>query len=255
MGDVLFELEGRIGLLTLNRPESMNALTIESIRRLEEISAQVQEDDGCLVLVVTGAGDRAFCAGGDLETLLPAITRDGLDVLFPDPSRRFFSDVYKPVIAAVNGLCVGGGLELMLGTDLRVASERATFALGEVRWGLIPGGGTHVRLPQQVPWAVAMQLLLTGEPIDARRAYEVGLVNQVAAPGDVLAQAMELAAGIARNAPVAVRTAKEIAVRALGNETGFRLEYDLNGRVLASEDALEGPRAFSEKRPPEFEGR
>jgi enoyl-CoA hydratase/carnithine racemase len=100
-----------------------------------------------------------------------------------------------------------------------------------------------------------MQLLLTGEPIDAQRAYEVGLVNEVAAPGDVLARAVELAGTIARNAPVAVRTAKEIAVRALGNEDGFRLEYDLNGRVLASEDALEGPRAFTEKRRPEFRGR
>jgi enoyl-CoA hydratase/carnithine racemase len=255
MSDVLYELAGRVGLLTLNRPESMNALSIESIRRLEELSREVQEDDECLVLVVTGAGDRAFCSGGDLDKLLPAITRDGLEVLFPDPSRRFFSDVYKPVIAAVNGLCVGGGLELMLGTDLRVASEQATFALGEVRWGLIPGGGTHIRLPQQVPWVIAMQLLLTGEPIDARRAHEVGLVNELAVPGDVLPRAMQLAEGIARNAPVAVRTAKEIAVRALDNDPSFRLEYELNGRVLATEDALEGPRAFSEKRPPRFRGR
>jgi enoyl-CoA hydratase len=173
----------------------------------------------------------------------------------PDPTKRFFSDVFKPVIAAVNGLCIGGGFEILLGTDLRVASSAASFGLGEVRWGHIPGAGSHVRLPSQVPWAIAMQLILTARPIDAARAYEVGLVNEIAEPGDVVERAMALAGQIARNAPLAVQTAKEIAVRALGHERGFQLERVLNERVANSDDAKEGPRAFTEKRPPEYTGR
>jgi enoyl-CoA hydratase len=146
-------------------------------------------------------------------------------------------------------------MEMLQGTDLRIAAEHATFGLGEVRWGIIPTGGTHIRLPRQIPWAVAMELLLTGQPIDARRAYEVGLVNRVVPGGELMDAALDLAERICKNGPLAVRTAKEIAVRALGLEPGFVLEKSLGARVLASEDAKEGPRAFVEKRPPRFTGR
>ncbi len=144
---------------------------------------------------------------------------------------------------------------MLQGTDLRIAVEHATFGLGEVRWGLIPTGGSHVRLPRQIPWAVAMELLLTGESIDARRAYEIGLVNRVVPANELMPTAIELAERICRNGPLAVRTAKEIAVRALEQESGFVLEKALGARVLASEDAVEGPRAFVEKRKPRFKGR
>jgi enoyl-CoA hydratase len=144
---------------------------------------------------------------------------------------------------------------MLLGTDLRIAAEHASFGLGEVRWGIIPAGGSHVRLPQQIPWAVAMELLLTGEPIDARRACEVGLVNRVVPADQVLPSALELAEKICKNGPLAVRTAKEISVRALALEPGFVLEKALGARVFSSEDAKEGPRAFMEKRKPEFTGR
>jgi enoyl-CoA hydratase/carnithine racemase len=144
---------------------------------------------------------------------------------------------------------------MLLGTDLRIAADSAVFGLPEVRWGLIPGGGSHVRLPQQVPWAFAMQLLLTGDHVPASRAYEVGLVNEVLPPGRVLERALELARRLARNGPLAVSAAKEIAVRALGNEPRFALEYAINRQVLASHDAAEGPRAFLEKRDPEYLGR
>jgi enoyl-CoA hydratase len=143
---------------------------------------------------------------------------------------------------------------MVAGTDLRIAAEHATFSLGEVRWGLIPMGGSHIRLPRQIPWAIAMELLLTGQPIDSRRAYDVGMLNAVVPKEALMPAALRLAETICQNGPLAVRTAKEIAVRSLGLEAGFVLERELGARVLASEDAREGPRAFSEKRAPKFKG-
>jgi enoyl-CoA hydratase len=255
MSDLLYEVRNRVALITLNRPDAHNALSIEMVGLLAEASRDLLEDDEVLAAVITGAGGAAFCAGGDLGELLPALTDGQLDIVLPEPTRRFFSDVYKPVIAAVNGLCIAGGFEILLGTDLRVAAEGAAFGVAEVRWGLVPGAGTHVRLPAQVPWPIAMQLLLTGDTIDAGRAYEVGLINEIRSPGEVLPRAFELAERIARNGPLAVRTAKEIAVRALEDESRFALEWALQNRVLRSEDAKEGPRAFRERRKPQFQGR
>jgi enoyl-CoA hydratase len=255
MSDLLYEVHERIALITFNRPSAHNALSIEAVELLAEASRAIQEDDHVLAAVITGAGAEAFCAGGDLGELLPALTDGHLEILVPDPTQRFFSNVYKPVIAAVNGLCIAGGFEILLGTDLRVASETASFGLAEVRLGLVPGAGAHVRLPAQVPWAIAMQLLLTGETVDAQRAYEVGLVNELRPQAEVLPRAIELAERIASNAPLAVQTAKEIAQRALAHERGFALEWALQHRVLRSQDAQEGPRAFIAGRRPQFEGR
>jgi len=250
---IRFERRGAIALVTLDRPAARNALTREMLVGLETAFAGFQADPELHVAVLTGAGDQAFCTGMDLKADAQDLTA-GDDMGFSDTTKRQLSDVFKPVIAAVNGYCVAGGLELVLGTDLRVAAEHASFGLGEVRWGLVPLGGSHVRLPRQVPWAVAMELLLTGERIDARRAYEVGLVNRVVPLAELLPTALALAEQICRNGPLAVRTAKEIAVRALALESGFVLEKALGARVLASEDAREGPRAFAEKRKPRFRG-
>jgi enoyl-CoA hydratase len=254
---VLYEIvDDCVAVITLNRPEVHNCLSAAAIEGLAECSRAAQQDPSVRVVVITGAGDDAFCTGGDLTELMQEVSGgDGLARIVPDATKRFFSDVFKPVIAAVNGLCIGGGFEILLGTDLRVAAESARFGLGEVRWGHIPGAGTHVRLPAQVSWPIAMQLLLTAEPIDATRAYEVGLVNEVVTRGEALERAMRLADLVARNASLAVQTAKEIAVRALGHERGFQLERALNERVVRSEDAKEGPRAFTEKRRPRFTGR
>lgn len=254
-GAVTYSVKNSIALVTLDRPAAHNALTVRMLRDLAESFDAARTDKGVRAIVLTGAGDRAFSAGGDLDELIPRLTAGELDILIPDPSKRFFSDVFTPVIAAVNGLCLAGGLEMLLGTDIRVASEHAVFGLPEVRWGLIPGGGTHVRLPQQVPWAVAMKLLLTGDHIDAHEAARVGLINEVVAGEAVLDRALEIAFTVAQNAPVAVRTAKEIAVRALGNEPRFALELGLNERVLNTADAVEGPRAFVEKRTPHYQNR
>jgi enoyl-CoA hydratase len=191
----------------------------------------------------------------DLKEAIPLMTGEGSQLGYDDPTKRPFSDICKPIIAAVNGFCIAGGMEFLQGTDLRVAAENATFGLGEVRWGIIPTGGSHIRLPRQIPWAVAMELLLTGQTIDARRAYEIGLVNQVVPFDQLLPASLQLAEKICKNGPLAVRTAKEIAVRALALEPGFVLEKALGARVFASEDAKEGPRAFTEKRKPRFTGR
>lgn len=254
-GCVRLERHGAVAVLTLDRPAKLNAFTMEMVRAIDALTGEVARDTDIACLVVTGAGERAFSAGGDLVSLLPATVGAGIDTVSPDPARRFFSELFTPVVAAVRGVCIGGGLELMLGTDLRIVSDDARFALGEVRFGLIPGAGSHIRLPRQIPWAIAMQMLLTGEPVTAARAYEVGLVNEVVPSADVLDRAMEVAAEIAANAPLAVRTAKEAVVRGLALTDGFVIEHALNTRVLRSSDASEGPRAFAEKRAPRFTGR
>jgi enoyl-CoA hydratase len=248
-----YEKSGHITTITINRPDAMNALTGEMVSALDAAFEDFNEDDDLWVAVLTGAGDKAFCAGFDLKESIPRVLAGDM-MGYEDPKRRQFSDIYKPIVAAVNGHCIAGGMEMLAGTDLRVAAEHATFSLGEVRWGLIPMGGSHIRLPSQVPWAVAMELLLTGSAIDARRAYEVGLVNRVVPREQLLESAIELAESICKNGPLAVRKAKEISVRALRQEDGFVLEREIGLQVLASDDAKEGPRAFFEKRPPRFKG-
>ena len=249
-----YEKQDRIAVMTINRPEALNAFTREMLAAMDAAFADFEADPGLWVAILTGTGERAFSSGMDLKEALPLIT-SGDEMGYEDHTKRPFSDVFKPIIAAVNGACIAGGMEFLQGTDLRIAAEHATFGLGEVRWGIVPTGGSHVRLPRQIPWAVAMQLLLTGEPIDARRAYEIGLVNRVVPKEELMPAALELAAKICRNGPLAVRTAKQIAVRALNLEPGFVLEKALGAKVLASEDAREGPRAFAEKRTPAFKGR
>jgi len=252
---MLYEKRDRVAIITINRPEAMNAFTAEMLRAMDAAFADFNADPELWVAIFTAAGDRSFCCGMDLKEAIPAMTDGGDELGYEDHTKRPFSDVFKPIIAAVNGYCIAGGLEFLQGTDLRIAAEHATFGLGEVRWGIIPTGGSHIRLPRQIPWAVAMELLLTGRPIDAKRAYDIGLVNQVVPASELMPAALKLAEVICKNGPLAVRTAKEIAVRALGLESGFVLEKALGARVFGSEDAQEGPRAFAEKRPPRFTGR
>ena len=251
---VKFEKRGKIAIFTLNRPETRNAFTTDMMRAMDAAFADFNNDDDLWVAILTAAGDKAFSSGMDLKQAIPLI-QSGDEVGYEDHTKRPFSDIFKPIIAAVNGLCVAAGLEILQGTDLRIAAEHATFGLAEVRWGRIPRGGSHIRLPRQIPWAVAMEILLTGKPIDAQRAYDIGLVNKVVPIDKLMDEAIALAETICRNGPLAVRTAKEIAVRSLRLESSFVLEKALALKVLASEDAKEGPRAFAEKRPPRFTGR
>lgn len=251
-GTVTYSVIDAIAQVTLDRPDAHNAMSVSMLRELAEAFDSARNDENIRAIVLTGAGGRAFSAGGDLGELIPRLTAGEMEVLIPDPSKRFFSDVFTPVIAAVNGLCLAGGFEMLLGTDIRIAADHAVFGLPEVRWGLIPGGGTHVRLPQQIPWSAAMKLLLTADHIDANEALRIGLINEVLPADQVLGRSLEIAGGIAQNAPIAVRTAKEIAVRALANEPKFALELALNERIMRTADAVEGPQAFIEKRVPKF---
>ena len=251
---MLYEKRDRIAIVTINRPEALNAFTPDMLRAMDAAFADFNKDPDLWVAILTAAGEKSFCAGMDLKAAIPLVN-EGDEMGYADHTKRPFSDVFKPIIAAVNGYCIAGGLEFLQGTDLRIAAEHATFGLGEVRWGIIPTGGSHIRLPRQIPWAVAMELLLMGRPITAKRAYDIGLVNEVVAADQLMPTALKWAETICKNGPLAVRTAKEIAVRALGLESGFVLEKAIGARVFASEDAKEGPRAFAEKRPPRFTGR
>lgn len=249
-----YEKRGKIAIMTINRPEAHNAFTAEMLRAMDAAFADFNADDSLWVAILTGAGDRSFSSGMDLKEAIPLL-QSGDEMGYEDHTKRPFCDVFKPIIAAVNGFCIAGGMEFLQGTDIRIAAEHATFGLGEVRWGIIPTGGSHVRLPRQIPWAVAMELLLVGRPIDAQRAYQIGLVNRVVPAGELMEAALEVAEAICKNGPLAVRTAKEIAVRSLALEAPFVLEKALGARVMGSEDAKEGPRAFAEKRKPDYKGR
>ena len=249
-----YEKRGKIAIMTVNRPEAMNAFTVEMLAAMDAAFADFQKDDSLWVAILTGTGDKSFCAGMDLGEAIPKLN-SGEQMGYEDHTKRPFSDVFKPIITAVNGFCIAGGMEFMQGTDIRIAAEHATFGLGEVRFGLVPAGGTHVRLPRQIPWAVAMELLLTGENLDAKRAYEIGLINKIVPKEDLMDAAMKMADNICRNSPLAVRTAKEIVVRQANLEPGFVLEKALAARVFGSHDAQEGPRAFMERRRPNFTGK
>jgi enoyl-CoA hydratase/carnithine racemase len=249
------EIDEHVALLTITREAKRNALTWNMIRELESHASDIQADNKVRSVVLTGAGGLAFSAGGDLESLIPAALDAGHDTLNPDPSKRFLSDLRKPVVAAVRGACFGAGFELLLGTDLRIVAHDARFGLPEAALGMIPGDGTHVRLPQQVPMAVAKELLLLGATLDADRALQVGLVNEVLHSDDVVSRAVEVAAKLAILGPIAVQTSKEIVTRIHEPVDGFVLEHAFNARVLSSADAREGVEAFRARRPPRFTGR
>lgn len=257
--ELLYEVKGAIAYLTLNRPERMNALTPAMRVGLDLVADDFEQRPEVRALIVTGAGDKAFCAGADLRATIPrlsdaAATPSGI---FQDPTRRIFSRVKKPIIAAINGVCVAGGTEMMLGTDLRVAATHATFGLPEPRWGLIAAGGSHVRLPRQIPYCFAMEILLTGRRLSAEEALQFSLINRIVAQDRLMAECEALAEKICRNGPLAVRAAKEAALAAANTswEEGFFIESLIASKVFGSEDAREGAKAFAEKREPHFNGR
>jgi enoyl-CoA hydratase/carnithine racemase len=258
---IRYEQDGRIVTVTLNRPEAMNAIDPETHLELVEAWVRFRDDPEAWVAVLTGAGDRAFCAGADLKKLIPqafaggARGRDHNDYGLGGLTRGL--EVWKPIVAAVNGHALAGGLELALACDLRVAAEHATFGLTETRWAIMPGAGGTQRLPRAVPLARAMEMILTAEPIDAREALRLGLVNAVVPGPEVVPAARRLAEKLCQRGPLAVRAAKEAVLRGLSLPLadGLRLEAFLSATLRGTEDAAEGPRAFAEKRPPVFRGR
>ena len=269
MPDLLYEKRDGIAILTLNRPEQRNAFSPQTMVLLARAWKDFREDDAMRVAILTGAGDTAFCAGGDLKLLLPMFTgarqpetewdhelMSNLgDVMATALLRPF--ELYKPIIAAVNGYAMAGGSEILQSTDIRIASRTASFGLTEVKRGLVPGGGSMVRLQRQIPYAKAMELLMTGDNMTAEEAHRVGFINEVVEPEALMPRALELAAKIAKNAPLAVQAIKETAIRTNGIplEEAFKIEHECSARVMASSDAREGPRAFAEKREPVFKGK
>lgn len=255
---LIYEVKGHVAVLTLNRPDQYNSITPEMRTGIRAVFNEANNDDNVWVIIFQANGEKAFCAGADLGSTVKNLTatpETQLREVVPDPTKRHFSDIYKPIIAAINGICTAGGVEMMLGTDIRIASPNARFGLGEVRWGIVPLGGSHIRLPRQVPWAVAMEILLTGDMIEAERAREIGLINRIVPLETLHEEAFKLAERLCKNGPLALRTAKESAVRGLQLEQAFSQDFYLASRVFYSEDAKEGPKAFKEKRPPNFTGR
>lgn len=256
--DILFDRTDGIATITLNRPDVLNAMQPQNFLDVDRLALQAEKDDAIGVIILTGTGECAFCTGADLGGGIQKVTgAEGLEVVIPDPSRRFFSEITKPIIAAVNGVCVAGGMEMLLGTDLRVAAEHATFGITEARWGLIACGGGVSRIARQIPWARAMEMALLGATIGAQEALGIGLINRVVKPGELMETCREMAARIMRNGPLAVRKAKETIVQThtMAWPDAFRFEYEAGRAIMASEDAKEGPNAFLEKRTPSFKGR
>lgn len=263
---VVYEKKDHIAYIRLNRPEAKNALDPETVVALADAWVDFRDDDEMRVAIVTGTGD-AFCSGADLAKLIPLITgarqaeTDADKAIQADPTlsqkallRDF--ELWKPVIAAVNGYALAGGCELVQATDIRVASEKASFGLTEVTWAIFPMGGSTVRLPRQVPFAKAMEILLTGEKFDAKTALELGFVNYVVPPDQLLTKAEEIAKKIASNGPLAVRAVKQSVIENSGVNVKDALarELELAMPIFMSKDAREGPKAFKEKRPPKYQG-
>lgn len=258
MKKVLFEIRNNLAYITINRPEVMNAMDPETYQLLSEAWCEVRDNPDIRVAIVTGVGEKAFSAGADLKTAIPHqpekyefwLTQKGMLL-----NRGL--EVWKPVIAAVNGYCLGGGLTLLLATDLRIASESAVFELSEARRGFFLASGATQRILKQLPYAIAMEMILLGRRFSAQEALRWGIVNKVVPSRDLMPAAEEYADMIKRNAPLATQALKELVVRSqsLPLEQGLRLEAALSEIIKGTEDAKEGAAAFSQKRSPVYCGR
>lgn len=263
------QLEGHVARITIDRPEARNALDLYHFRDLANAWRRFRDDPDAWVAVVAGVRG-AFMAGADLKTFIPQITelqaqiqsgdveeidgcklRDGTDAVLRSLK------IYKPIIAAVDGPCVAGGMEMLGGVDIRLATERATFGVMEPKRGLFAGGGTTVRLPRQLAYPAAMEFLLTAEAFPASRARELGLLNEIVPSDELTERALAWAARITANAPLAVQATKESVLRGLAvdQREAYEIEAQLAARIFSSEDAKEGPKAFAEKRSPVWTGR
>jgi len=264
---ILYEKRNHIAYLTLNRPQAHNAVDPEMVLELLAAWEDYRDDENLRCIILTGAGDESFCAGADLAKLIPLFT--GARQPETDADRQIQADLtistraflrdfdlFKPVVAAVNGNAIAGGFELLYAADIRVASENASFGLQEVKWAVFPAGGSTVRLPRQIPYAQAMEMLLTGELIDAGQALQWGFVNRVVPPDRLMEAAQKYAEIIVKNGPLAVQNVKKAVLETTGMplKDGLNREMELAIPIFLSRDAQERPRAFKEKREPVFKG-
>jgi enoyl-CoA hydratase len=260
MPDALVELVDHTLVVTMNRPEKRNALSGDMLAIMSDAWDRVNGDEDVRVAILTGAGG-AFCAGADLSAMTQSHPSESFDGGTFDPSHiksllKGFR-LSKPLIAAVEGPAIAGGTEILQATDIRVAGESARFGVSEVRWGLYPLGGSAVRLPRQIPYTVAADLLLTGRHIKAPEAKELGLIGHVVPDGTALEKAHEIAESIAANGPLAVQAVLRTIRDSEGRHENdaWKADAEVGAAVFASDDAKEGPRAFLEKRKPQFKGR
>jgi enoyl-CoA hydratase len=254
---VLYEVRGRAAVVTINRPEKRNALDRHVRAGLHAAFARAKADDAVRVVVLTGAGDKAFIAGADISEFEGRTPVDQWRSMADGPVFDVPERCPKPVIAAINGFCLGGGMEISLACDIRIASTAAKFGQPEVNLGIIPGGGGTQRLPRVAGLGAALRLILTGDIIDAAEALRLGVVSEVTEPAALMTRALAIAETIAAKSPVAVAAAKEAtrAALSLPLEDGLKFERALFNLCFASEDKVEGVRAFLEKRAANFPGR
>jgi enoyl-CoA hydratase len=259
---VLVEREGPIVTVTLNRPETRNAMDLEAFARMADAWHMIDSDPEVRVAILTGAGGH-FSSGSDLKVMAGAKTS-------PEWAQRFKDDpdlhwksllrsyrLKKPLIAAVEGTCIAGGTEILQATDIRIAGSTAKFGVSEARWGLFPLGGSTVRLRRQIPYCRAMDILLTGRHVSAEEALEIGLIGRIVPAGEALTEAKKVAAQVAENGPLAVQAIKRsvLETEGLPEKEALAKELEIGWPILATEDAKEGPRAFAEKRKPIWKGR
>lgn len=257
MSEIIYEQRDRIAYVTLNRPQALNALTVKMWHDFTKLMASISDDPQVLVAILTGAGNRSFCVGQDIKEMARSEKLEFSASMLPslDPERGLM--VRKPIIAAINGYCLGAGFFIALSSDIRIAADNATFAVPEVKLGLMPDMGVTQWLPRIVPLGIALELLMSGRAITAQEAFHFGFVNRVVPQGDLLPAAEALAHQICDNGPLAVSRAKKAVYRGLSMPLieGLDMEKRLYQLTSQSEDAKEGSRAFTEKRKPDYKGK
>jgi enoyl-CoA hydratase len=261
MEHLLVERDGHVVTITMNRPEARNAMDLEMLARLADAWDTVDSDPEVRVAILTGAGG-TFCSGSDLKQMHNPPDDEWAARFKADPDLHWKAflrhrRLAKPLIAAVEGAAIAGGMEILQATDIRIAGAGAKFGVSEVRWGLFPLGGSTVRLRRQIPYTMAMDILLTGRHLGAEEAARIGLIGRIVPDGGALAAAREVAVQIAANGPYAVQMIKKSVqdTEGLPEKEALAIELELGWKVFNSDDAKEGPRAFAEKRKPAFKGR
>ncbi|OGA41998.1 MAG: enoyl-CoA hydratase [Betaproteobacteria bacterium RIFCSPLOWO2_12_FULL_62_13] len=256
---LIYEVKDKVAYITINRPEAMNAMDPEVYEGISRAWVDVRDNPDVWVAIVTGAGQKAFTAGADLKSMSKRVPPEKADFWLTQKDMLLNRglEVWKPVIAAVNGYCLAGGMTLLFGTDIRIAAEHAVFEISEVKRGILPGNGGTQRALRQLPYAVAMELLLLGRRLTAQEALSYGLINKVVPMAELMPSAEQCARQLCENGPLALRAIKELAIRSqsLPLEQGIRLEQSVQEFLRTTEDAKEGPRAFAEKRKPTYKAR
>jgi enoyl-CoA hydratase/carnithine racemase len=252
-----YKLESKIATITLNRPEAYNSIDVRTLKELHDALIAFRDNEDAWVGIITGAGDKAFCSGADIAEMLPFLKTNAYKPWEIPQTPLGDMELYKPLIGAINGIAFGGGLEIALICDIRIAVEHARFACSEVNLGIMPGWGATQRLPRMIPRSKAAELVFSGKPISAQEAYRIGLVNEVVPKMELMARAQKWAEDLCQVSPLGIRAAKEAMIRgySLPLDEGLKLESALFSYLLGTEDFVEGRDAFLNKRKPQFKGK